>query len=51
LFLQQRYSSTFRRFGQTPEAEAAILSRLEVAGIVKRDIEHLLGLTLESLTS
>ena len=49
--LEQRYSSAIHRFGLTSEAEEAILSRLEVAGIVKRDIEHLLGLTLESLIS
>jgi hypothetical protein len=47
--LEERYDSSKRRFGVTPEIQAAIDGRLKVAQGVKRDLETLLGRDLESI--
>lgn len=47
--LEKRYSLANRRFGVTPEIEAAIAGRLKVARNVKLELESLLGQSLESV--
>jgi molybdenum cofactor cytidylyltransferase len=47
--LEERYDSSKRRFGVTPEIQAAIDGRLRVAQGVKRDFEAILGRDLESI--
>jgi molybdenum cofactor cytidylyltransferase len=47
--LEERYRSSKRRFGVTPEIQAAIDERLRVAQGVKRDFEALLGRSIESI--
>jgi molybdenum cofactor cytidylyltransferase len=47
--LEERYNSANRRFGLTPEIEAAIAGRLKVAQSVKIELENLLGYPLEKL--
>jgi molybdenum cofactor cytidylyltransferase len=47
--LEERYSSSKRRFGVTPEIQAAIDARLKVAQGVKKDFEALIGRDLESI--
>ena len=45
--LEERYSTANRRFGVTSEIEAAIMERLKVAQDVKKEMESLLGISLE----
>ena len=47
--LVERYSSANRRFGMTPEIEAAISGRLKVALAVKKELETLLGCPLDNI--
>lgn len=47
--LEERYDSANRRFAVTPEIEAAINARLEVARVVKRDLENLIGRSLDEV--
>jgi CTP:molybdopterin cytidylyltransferase MocA len=47
--LEERYRSSRRQFGLTPEIEAAIEGRLKVAQSVKKEIEKLLGSPLEKI--
>lgn len=49
--LEERYDSSLRGFGLTPEIEAAISGRLEVARNVKAELENLLGCPIEKLIS
>jgi molybdenum cofactor cytidylyltransferase len=49
--LEERYSSSKRRFGLTPEIQGAIEERLKVAQHIKRELESLIGRALESVIS
>jgi molybdenum cofactor cytidylyltransferase len=48
--LEERYSAAARRF-RTPEAEAAIAARLDVARRVKKELDGLLGRPMEEVAS
>lgn len=47
--LEERYSFTKRCFGLTPEIQAAIAGRLNVARHVKQEFEKILGYPLENI--
>jgi molybdenum cofactor cytidylyltransferase len=47
--LEERYGTSLRRFGITPEIEAAISERLKVAQNIKKEFENLLGYPLEEV--
>jgi molybdenum cofactor cytidylyltransferase len=49
--LEERYGSTIRRFALTPEIKAGITERLKVAQSVKRELESLVGRSLDSIIS
>jgi molybdenum cofactor cytidylyltransferase len=49
--LAERYGSSHRRFGSTPEVKIAIEGRLKVALSIKQQLENLLGRPLEEVIS